>query len=152
MFFFSILEGRVGEGGWCGEVWCGGYRWEIKMRLVSLCLRPKRINCRTYSSLDVVGSQHRGAGAGNSSHFWSQTWSNRNELMGGAPSSVSPNTRRCFSSYQQPPRLAYEWIVDGKVIPSSNMEDIAVSSDNEVIVFLHGLLGNAKVRVDGYCY
>ena len=61
---------------------------------------------------------------------------------------------RCFSSsnvtgqhqHQQPPKLAYEWVVDGKVIPSSKMEDRAVSKDNEVIVFLHGLLGNAKVR------
>lgn len=57
------------------------------------------------------------------------------------------------------PKLAYEWIVDGKVVPPSSSadddhRDILVpppppwgggGEKKEVIVFLHGLLGNAKV-------
>ena len=54
-------------------------------------------------------------------------------------------------------RLAYEWIVDGKVVaPSSSLSSYGVSvvtnsttvpsttTKKEVIVFLHGLLGNSK--------
>jgi len=52
-----------------------------------------------------------------------------------------PNIVKRYLSSQHQPKLAYEWIVDGKVIPSSKMD---VSNDKEVIVFLHGLLGNAK--------
>eukprot|EP00571_Detonula_confervacea_P002179 CAMPEP_0172326854 /NCGR_PEP_ID=MMETSP1058-20130122/57824_1 /TAXON_ID=83371 /ORGANISM="Detonula confervacea, Strain CCMP 353" /LENGTH=347 /DNA_ID=CAMNT_0013043745 /DNA_START=203 /DNA_END=1246 /DNA_ORIENTATION=- len=45
---------------------------------------------------------------------------------------------------QQQPKLAYEWIVDGTVIPQSKIMDHEIDNDKEVIVFLHGLLGNAK--------
>ena len=47
------------------------------------------------------------------------------------------------------PKLAHEWIVDGRVLPSKQMEgfDGGISQGKEVIVFLHGLLGNAKVCI-----
>ena len=51
---------------------------------------------------------------------------------------------RAFSSSQNP-KLAYEWIVDGKVM-SAQEETNKKYSDRGVIVFLHGLLGNRKVR------
>ena len=42
--------------------------------------------------------------------------------------------------------LAYEWIVDGKVVPAAMHDRVPEKyGDREVIVFLHGLLGNAKV-------
>ncbi|KAL3771540.1 hypothetical protein ACHAWU_003715 [Discostella pseudostelligera] len=50
-------------------------------------------------------------------------------------------------NHQQRPVLAHEWIVDGKVIstPSSlSSRDGHNHKEREVIVFLHGLLGNAK--------
>lgn len=42
--------------------------------------------------------------------------------------------------------MAYEWIVDGRVVPAKTIDDHGsiVDDDKEVIVFLHGLLGNAK--------
>ena len=52
---------------------------------------------------------------------------------------------RALSSSQRT-KLAYEWVIDGKVIPAT--ENYAVCNmlgDREVIVFLHGLLGNGKV-------
>ncbi|EED86951.1 predicted protein [Thalassiosira pseudonana CCMP1335] len=49
---------------------------------------------------------------------------------------------RAFSAQSQP-KLAYEWIVDGKLIPQSKV-DVEEVGDKEVILFLHGLLGNAK--------
>lgn len=54
---------------------------------------------------------------------------------------------RAFSAQSQP-KLAYEWIVDGKLIPQSKV-DVEEVGDKEVILFLHGLLGNAKVRDPG---
>lgn len=72
-------------------------------------------------------------------------------------SRASPGTIKRYSSsnnnhaQRQQPKLAYEWIVDGKVIPSSKGDDgiiqqqHLIDNDKEVIVFLHGLLGNAKV-------
>ena len=52
--------------------------------------------------------------------------------------------------YRQKPKLAYEWIVNGMVIPQSQVKDDTIASSvhedgKEVILFLHGLLGNAKV-------
>ena len=52
--------------------------------------------------------------------------------------------------YRQKPKLAYEWIVNGKVIPQSQVKDDNIATSvhedgKEVILFLHGLLGNAKV-------
>eukprot|EP00581_Thalassiosira_minuscula_P013579 CAMPEP_0183723094 /NCGR_PEP_ID=MMETSP0737-20130205/14813_1 /TAXON_ID=385413 /ORGANISM="Thalassiosira miniscula, Strain CCMP1093" /LENGTH=357 /DNA_ID=CAMNT_0025953345 /DNA_START=246 /DNA_END=1319 /DNA_ORIENTATION=- len=53
--------------------------------------------------------------------------------------------RRHFSSPSSQTKLAYEWIVDGKVVPQSKMEGVTAGEDGkEIIVFLHGLLGNAK--------
>ncbi|KAL9187573.1 hypothetical protein ACHAXT_001676 [Thalassiosira profunda] len=74
-----------------------------------------------------------------------RTDAHQNALARQAPSSLPPSicNRRQFSSLQ-PPRLAHEWVVGGKVVPSAQMDERAVSQDNEVIVFLHGLLGNAK--------
>ena len=43
-------------------------------------------------------------------------------------------------------KLAYEWIVDGKVLSDSN-EANEKYADRQVVVFLHGLLGNNKVRL-----
>lgn len=63
---------------------------------------------------------------------------------------------RCFASEDiiQPPKLAYELIVDGKVIPQSKVSihhgsgGAKIEEDGkEVVVFLHGLLGNAKVCI-----
>ena len=64
---------------------------------------------------------------------------------------------REFHSSSSRWRLAYEWIVDGKVVaPSSSLSSDGVSlvansttvpsttTKKEVIVFLHGLLGNTK--------
>eukprot|EP00579_Thalassiosira_antarctica_P000091 CAMPEP_0201867148 /NCGR_PEP_ID=MMETSP0902-20130614/1495_1 /ASSEMBLY_ACC=CAM_ASM_000551 /TAXON_ID=420261 /ORGANISM="Thalassiosira antarctica, Strain CCMP982" /LENGTH=347 /DNA_ID=CAMNT_0048392267 /DNA_START=381 /DNA_END=1424 /DNA_ORIENTATION=- len=53
-------------------------------------------------------------------------------------------TTRHLSS--QNTKLAHEWIVDGNVVPQSKMEGDGIMNDDgkEVIVFLHGLLGNAK--------
>ena len=52
--------------------------------------------------------------------------------------------------YRQKPKLAYEWIVNGMVIPQSQVKDDNIATSvhedgKEVILFLHGLLGNAKV-------
>jgi hypothetical protein len=46
--------------------------------------------------------------------------------------------------------LAYVWIVDGQVVVPSdrNAEIHERYGDREVIVFLHGLLGNSKVSTD----
>ena len=72
------------------------------------------------------------------------------------------NTRYYASTsiYRQKSKLAYEWIVNGKVIPQSQeVKDDAIASSvhedgKEVIVFLHGLLGNAKVwyRIRMYAF
>ena len=57
----------------------------------------------------------------------------------------SASAVRRFSSQHHRPKLAYEWIVDGKVIPASKSLEHGASGEKDVIVFLHGLLGNAKV-------
>ncbi|KAL7488329.1 hypothetical protein ACHAW6_013900 [Cyclotella cf. meneghiniana] len=52
--------------------------------------------------------------------------------------------RRSVSSSSS---LSHEWIVDGRLLPSDGKTDDAVRDelgDREVVVFLHGLLGNAK--------
>jgi hypothetical protein len=51
-------------------------------------------------------------------------------------------------SCSQDAPLAYEWIVDGQVVaPSKKIAQVRERyGDPVVIVFLHGLLGNAKVR------
>jgi hypothetical protein len=44
--------------------------------------------------------------------------------------------------------LAYEWIVDGRVLPAATGKEVKEKySERGVIVFLHGLLGNRKVRL-----
>ena len=67
---------------------------------------------------------------------------------------------RCFASedIQPQPRLAYELIVDGTVIPQSKVSiqhgsgGAKIEEDGkEVVVFLHGLLGNAKVCRYPFC-
>lgn len=51
--------------------------------------------------------------------------------------------RRCRSfSSSSPPKLAYEFITNGQV--SSQPHDSNTHNDKQTIVFLHGLLGNAK--------
>ena len=53
------------------------------------------------------------------------------------------------TSIPQNPPLAYEWIVDGQVVVPSDQRNAEVHErydDREVIVFLHGLLGDDKVR------
>ena len=57
-----------------------------------------------------------------------------------------PQHRRYASSVNNKPKLAYEWIINGKQSKLNVNEIIkSVNEDGkEVIVFLHGLLGNAK--------
>ena len=56
------------------------------------------------------------------------------------PTSIS----RVFSTSSTKLKLAYEWIVDGKILSESN-EANEKYADRQVVVFLHGLLGNNKV-------
>ena len=65
---------------------------------------------------------------------------------------------RCFASEDIQIQLAYELIVDGKVIPQSKVSiqhgsgGAKIEEDGkEVVVFLHGLLGNAKVCRYPFC-
>ncbi|KAL3789100.1 hypothetical protein HJC23_008562 [Cyclotella cryptica] len=54
-------------------------------------------------------------------------------------------SRRAISSATQDAKLSYEWLVDGQVVPSDRNHEVHERyADREVIVFLHGLLGNAK--------
>ena len=64
-------------------------------------------------------------------------------------SKMATRTLRTLStqSSQQQPKLAYEWTVHGKVLHAS-MGGVSTTDgveEKEVIVFLHGLLGNSKV-------
>lgn len=54
--------------------------------------------------------------------------------------------RRYASNVNNQPKLAYEWIINGKQSKLNDNEIIKSVHDDgkEVIVFLHGLLGNAK--------
>lgn len=49
--------------------------------------------------------------------------------------------RRKFASTYDKPRLSYDVIAGGEVVADSQAEVVA---GKEVVVFLHGLLGNAK--------
>ena len=53
--------------------------------------------------------------------------------------SLYDHCRSISSSPLSPPKLAYEFIADGQVVSSP-----PVDSNKQTIVFLHGLLGNAK--------
>ena len=65
-----------------------------------------------------------------------------------------PATRRNYSTTQQlllrnqqkQPKLAHEWIIDGQVHSGDDIISSDVAQEKEVVLFLHGLLGNAKVR------
>lgn len=54
---------------------------------------------------------------------------------------VSSQITRSLATMKQP-ILAHEWIVDGQVLKKSEQPP---QRNKEVVVFLHGLLGNAKV-------
>mmetsp|Transcript_33134 Transcript_33134/g.61104 ORF Transcript_33134/g.61104 Transcript_33134/m.61104 type:complete len:185 (-) Transcript_33134:1343-1897(-) len=73
-------------------------------------------------------------------HAITPSFSSRHKVA----TSMTTTTRHLSS---QNTKLAHEWIVDGNVVPQSKMEGDGIMNDDgkEVIVFLHGLLGNAKV-------
>ena len=94
-----------------------------------------------------------------SSRHFSRSFSSSKQTF-STPTSLSPSSmphlrlsKRNHSTYHAGndlrPKLAHEWIVDGRVLSSKQTEsfDGGISQGKEVIVFLHGLLGNAKVCI-----
>ncbi len=59
-------------------------------------------------------------------------------------SSFNHRLRRSISSSPPLQKLAHEWISNGKVVSSSSPQHNDQNNKQQTIVFLHGLLGNAK--------
>ena len=59
-------------------------------------------------------------------------------------SSFNHRLRRSISSSPPLQKLAHEWISNGKVVSSSSPPHNDQNNKQQTIVFLHGLLGNAK--------
>ncbi|KAL7550938.1 hypothetical protein ACHAWF_014141 [Thalassiosira exigua] len=64
--------------------------------------------------------------------------------VGFRPDGRRRSRRPSSSAASSGPRLAHEWIVDGRVVAAPPDE---ARDGRDVVVFLHGLLGNAKVCV-----
>lgn len=63
--------------------------------------------------------------------------------------SALPKLRSLSSSHNV--SLAFEWIVEGRVLTvAENVEVNDKYGDRDTVVFLHGLLGNGKVRYLNY--
>ena len=53
---------------------------------------------------------------------------------------------RPFLSSSKDAKLSYEWVVDGRVLTAAENDNVNEKyRDRDVVVFLHGLLGNGKV-------